>query len=171
MRESERRARADDASTRLVAHPRWVWVPGLVFQWHDRHLIVVKATARRTVYGHFLGQEAGVEIGIDEHRLIPDLLSPITAGVLFSRWAQEAHYATIQADRFRMVGPRPQNHLRVRALSGAWALTLDSGSQIHVQSDDELGIAAAEALLALWGRFDNLTPRRLHAATDPPKKI
>ena len=135
--------------------------------WNDRSLIVVGVTKRNTLFAHFLGQAVGVELDLasDEYEVIPDLLHPITAGVLFERWAREACYASIQADRFRLVGPRPERSTRVRTMTGAWALIVDTGSQLMVYSDDDLGVVSAEALLALWRRLDRMTPSRLRAIT------
>jgi hypothetical protein len=163
----ERRTHANDVARRLTDSPRWSWSVGLVFTWNGRSLIVVGVTDRNSVLAHFLGQGVGVELGLDEHDLFPDLLHSTTAGVLFERWTRAAYYASIQADRFRLTGPRPEKHTRVRAVTGAWALIMDPGSQIAIHSDDDLGVAAAEALLALWERRSRMTPASFKAVKRP----
>lgn len=167
MMEEDLRAHADKVGSRLASHKRWNWVPGLVFLWHGRHLIVVKITAYDTVYGIYLGDGTGFEFGIQEHHLTPDLLNPITTGVLFDMWAKEAHYASIQADRYRLVGPPPERRKSMQKMKGAWTLVVDTGSQIQAHSEDNLEVVAAEALLGLWNRYENLTPARIKAAPLP----
>lgn len=163
----KRRTIADDAGHRLIADPRWSWSEGLVFTWNGRSFIVVGVTDHNTVFAHSLGQGDGIELGLGDHDIFPDLLHSITAGVLFERWTRAAYYASIQADRFRLVGPRPEKNTRIRTATGTWALIMDPGSRIAIHSADDLGVVAAEALLGLWERRGRLTPLPLKAI---PKK-
>jgi len=165
VEDKQRRGYADEVAVRLIKHARWMWSPGIVIRWAGKHLIVVKVTDHETIYCHFLGQTTGVELGLQEHNIFPDLLSPITAGVLFERWARVACFGSIRTDRFRLVGPRPNRQMRIRTLTGAWALVIDTGSQLMTHSHDDLGVAVAESMLGLFTRLDHMTPQRLKAIT------
>lgn len=156
-------AYAKDLSRRLIEHPRWSWQVGLAFRWHGRDLLVVGVPSKTTILAHYINHTAGFEIDVFEHALSPNLLHRITAGVLFERWAREAAFAPLQADRFRLVGPHSPNKEPGKA--GYWTLILDPGCGHQIFSDDDLGVVAAQALLGLWRRLDMMTPRTLKAAT------